>query len=316
MLSGLLPIAIAVLMLGLGLALTQDDFRRAVRSPRAVTACLACQLVLLPGVCFALVSTFGFDGPLAVGMVLVAAAPGGTTAGLFSHLAGGDVALNITLTAINSVLAVLTLPALVGLAATHFLPGGLGDIELGPGELASLWALILLPVATGMLVRSRRPALADRLGRPGKILSVVFLALMAVATVISEHAQLLGHLRQAGPAAAAFCVISLAVGYAVPRLVGVTGPQSAAVSLEIGVHNSGLAVAIALSPALASDSAFAVPAVTYAVLALPCGGATAFLLSWNRQRHGKAAHHDVLDAVLQEDTALRDEPAFRVERDG
>ncbi|MFI2352197.1 bile acid:sodium symporter family protein [Streptomyces sp. NPDC019443] len=314
LLSSLLPIAIVVLMLGLGLALTREDFRRALRSPRAVAVCLICQLVLLPGVCFALAHAFGLSGPSAVGMVLVAAAPGGTTAGLFSHMAGGDVALNITLTAVNSVLAVLTLPALVGLAAAHFLRGGLGDVELGLGELVSLWGLILLPVAAGMVVRGRRPALADRLTGKVKTLSGVFLAVMAVLAVLTERAELLGYLRQAGPATATFCVISLAVGYVVPRLLGVTGPQSAAISLDIGVHNSGLALAIALSPAMARDSTFAVPAITYAVVALPCAGIAAFLMS--RRRPGRTSHRDVPDAVLQEDLTLRDEAAFRIERDG
>ena len=314
LLSSLLPIAIVVLMLGLGLALTREDFQRALRSPRAVAVCLICQLVLLPGVCFALAHAFGLSGSAAVGMMLVAAAPGGTTAGLFSHLAGGDVALNITLTAINSVLAVLTLPALVGVAAAHFLPGGLGDVDLGLGELVSLWALILLPVAAGMVLRAKRPTWANRLGGPVKKLSGTFLALMAVLAVLTERSRLLGHLGEVGPAAATFCVISLTVGYTLPRLLGVTGPQSAAISLDIGVHNSGLALAIALSPAMAHDSTFAVPAVAYAVVALPCAGVAAFLMS-HRGRSG-TDHRNVRDVVLQEDVAFRDEPAFRIERDG
>ncbi|WP_317441126.1 bile acid:sodium symporter family protein [Streptomyces collinus] len=314
LLSGLLPIAIVVLMLGLGLALTREDFRRAVHSPRAVTVCLVCQSVVLPGVCFALAHAFGLSGPVAVGMMLVAAAPGGTTAGLFSHLAGGDVALNITLTAVNSVLAVFTLPALVGLAVAHFLPGGLGDVGLGLDELVSLWALILLPVAAGMTTRAMRPAWADRLAGPVKKLSGVFLALMAVLAVLTERSRILGQLGEAGPAATLFCVISLALGYAVPRLLGVTGAQSAAISMDIGVHNSGLALAMALGPAMAQDSAFAVPAVTYAVVALPCAGVAAFLMS--RRGPGGAAHRDVPDAVLQKDGAFRDEATLRVERDG
>src|SRR5574339_1173450 len=104
----LLPLALAIVMLGLGLSLTLDDFRRVGRQPRAVVVALGCQLVLLPALCFGLVLAFGLSPLLAVGMMLLAASPGGTTANLFSHLYGGDVALNITLTALNSVIAVAT----------------------------------------------------------------------------------------------------------------------------------------------------------------------------------------------------------------
>jgi BASS family bile acid:Na+ symporter len=314
LLSGLLPIAIVVLMLGLGLALTPADFGRAVRSPRAVAVCLFCQVLLVPAVCFALVSALGIGAPLAVGMMLLAATPGGTTAGLFSHLAGGDVALNITLTAVNSVLAVVTLPVLVNLSAAHFLRGGLGDLALGPGELASVWAVILIPVALGMLVRARRTALAERMDRPVKILSMAFLAILAAVTAAAER-DILEHLRQAGPAAALLCAISLAIGYGLPRLLGVSGPQAIASSMDIGIHNSGLAMAIALSPAMMGNPEFAVPAVAYAVITIPCAGVTALVLS--RTGRPRGAHHgDVPNPVLQEDLPLGDEPTPQVERDG
>src|SRR5215203_1432379 len=105
-----LPIALGIIMLGLGLGLTLEDFRRIGRYPKAAVLALLCQVLLLPAICFGLVLAFGLPPELAVGMMLLAASPGGTTANLFSHLFGGHVALNVTLTAINSVLAVLTLP--------------------------------------------------------------------------------------------------------------------------------------------------------------------------------------------------------------
>ena len=106
----LLPIALGLIMLGLGLSLTTGDFARVAKHPKAVGIALACQVLLLPVICFGLVQLFGLPPILAVGMMLLAASPGGTTANLYSHLFRGDVALNISLTAINSVLAVFTLP--------------------------------------------------------------------------------------------------------------------------------------------------------------------------------------------------------------
>src|ERR1041385_3063312 len=108
-----LPVALGIVMLGLGLSLTVADFTRVVRYPKATIVALVCQILVLPAVCLGLVRLFDLDPVLAVGMMVLAASPGGTTANLFSHLARGDVALNITLTAINSVLAVVTLPIVV-----------------------------------------------------------------------------------------------------------------------------------------------------------------------------------------------------------
>src|SRR4029453_5030432 len=108
-----LPIALGIIMLGLGLGLTLDDFRRVARYPQAAGLALMCQGVVLPALCFGLVVAFKLQPELAVGMMLLAASPGGTTANLYSHLFGGDVALNVTPTAIHSVLAVFTLPIIV-----------------------------------------------------------------------------------------------------------------------------------------------------------------------------------------------------------
>src|SRR3712207_1797316 len=115
-----LPIALAIIMFGLGLSLTPGDFARVARSPRAVVVALVTQVVVLPLVAFALVELFDLDPLLAVGVMLLAASPGGTTANLFSHLFRGDVALNVTLTAINSVLAAVSIPLVTNLAIAHF----------------------------------------------------------------------------------------------------------------------------------------------------------------------------------------------------
>ena len=130
-----LPVALALVMFGLGLTLTVTDFKRVLKYPKATAVALACQLVVLPAVCFGLVLAFDLQGALAVGMMLLVAAPGGITANLLSHLAGGDVALNITLTAINSMLSAFTLPVVVGLATWRFM-GDEASIGLQFGKFA------------------------------------------------------------------------------------------------------------------------------------------------------------------------------------
>src|SRR5215204_5950990 len=141
-----LPAALGIVMLGLGLGLTTADFNRVVDYPGAVFAALACQVVVLPLVCFGLVLAFDLPPLLAVGMMLLAASPGGTTANLYSHLFGGDVALNITLTAINSVLAVFTLPIIVNVSLAYFV-GGADTLGLQVSKVAQVFAIVLVPVA-------------------------------------------------------------------------------------------------------------------------------------------------------------------------
>ena len=129
-----LPIALAIIMFGLGLDLTLNDFRRVGRHPRAVAVALGCQLILLPAICFGLVVLLDLPALLGIGMLLLAASPGGTSANLFSHLFHGDVALNITLTAINSLIALFTLPLIVGFAIEYYDKGH--DVSLPFGEVS------------------------------------------------------------------------------------------------------------------------------------------------------------------------------------
>ena len=271
--SVLLPVALAVVMFGLGLSLTVEDFVRVRRHPAAVVVALVCQLVLLPAVCFGLVLLFGLPPLLAVGMMLLAASPGGTTANLFSHVFRGDVALNITLTAVNSVLAVVTLPLVANFAIGHFTTGGDG-LDLQFDKVVQVFAIVLIPVVLGMLVRRRSPGFADRMDRPVRIFSVVVLAGVIVATVVSERANLTTYLAATGLIALVFCVISLSLGYFAPRVFGIGHRQSIASAFEIGVHNSTLAITIAISVLGSTD--IAVPAAVYGVVMFP----VAALFGW------------------------------------
>jgi len=141
--------SLAIIMFGLGMSLTLHDFRRVADAPTVATVALAIQLLLVPGICFGLVVAFNLVPLLAVGMMLLAAAPGGTAANLYSHLAGGDIALNSTLTAINSVLSVITLPIVVNLSIIHFMGGGT-SIGLQQDKILQVVAVVLIPVAVEM----------------------------------------------------------------------------------------------------------------------------------------------------------------------
>ncbi|MPZ85546.1 MAG: bile acid:sodium symporter family protein [Actinophytocola sp.] len=279
-----LPIALGVIMLGLGLSLTVADFTRVLRYPRAAAVALGCQILVLPALCLGLVLLFDLEPVLAVGMMLLAASPGGTTANLFSHLARGDVALNITLTAINSVLAVVTLPIVVNLALAGFMEGE-DAIGLQPDKLVQVFAIVLIPVAIGMFLRHRAPGVADRLNRPVRIASVVVLVSVIAVAVYQERDNVLGYLRSVGLLALLLCVCGLAIGFYVPRLARVPRGQAVASSFEIGVHNSTLAITIALSPALLDSAEMAIPAAVYGIVMFLPAGLLAYALSrWQAER--------------------------------
>ena len=273
-----LPIALAIIMFGLGLSLTVDDFRRVATSPRAVVVALVLQILVLPAVAFGLVLAFDLEPLLAVGVMLLAASPGGTTANLLSHLFRGDVALNITLTAINSVLAAVTIPVITNLAIGYF--DADGTLGLQFGKVVQVIAIVIIPVVLGMIVRSRRPATAERADRPVRIFSIAVLVIVAVGAIIGERENVLDYLYSVGAVTGLFCLASLALGYWVSRLLRLNRPQSIAASMEIGVHNTTMALTIALS--VLGSVEVAIPAAVYSILMYILAPAFGFTISRGR----------------------------------
>ncbi len=276
-----LPLALGIIMFGLGLDLTPADFARVARRPRAAGVALGCQLLLLPAICFALVLLFRLPPILAVGMLLLAASPGGTTANLYSHLFRGDVALNISLTAINSVIAVVTLPVITNLAIAWFQPGDL-SVGLQFRKTLEVFLIVLAPVALGMTVRALKPGFAAAMDKPIRIASVAILVLVIAGSVASSFDLLASNVLLLGGVATTFCVLSLAVGYVVPRLLQIDRPQAVASAFEVGIHNATLAIVIAQG--VLQQPEMSLPAAVYGVLMFPI--AALFGLWITRRRPG------------------------------
>jgi BASS family bile acid:Na+ symporter len=257
-----LPLALGIIMFGLGLSLTVADFRRVAQHPKVVVIALGCQLLLLPLVCFGLVTVFDLPPLLAIGMMLLAASPGGTSANLFSHLFRGDVALNVTLTAVNSVISTVTLPLITNIAIDYYDRDDTVGLQFG--KVLEVFAIVLVPVAIGMLVRAKAAAFAERMDRPVRIGSAVILAVLVIGILLSERDNVSGYLADVGLAAAAFCAVSLVTGYAVPRAAGVRDDQAIACSMEIGVHNGTLAIYVAVE--VLDSTEISVPAAVYSII--------------------------------------------------
>ncbi len=277
----LLPAALGVIMLGLGLTLTLDDFRRVVAFPRAVFVGLSCQMLVLPLVCFAVAKAFALPPEFAVGLMLLSASPGGATANLFSHLAHGDVALNITLTAVNSVLSLFSLPFIVNFALERFMGEG-KMIPLQFGKVLQVFAIVLIPVAIGMAIRAANAPFARKLEKPIRVISATVLLVVICGAIIKERARVLEYLQLVGAAAFTFNVVSMAIGFFVPLAFKLPRRQAIAIGMEIGVHNGTLAIAIASSPLLLNNSLMAIPAAIYSLIMFFTASAFGFLVSRRR----------------------------------
>jgi BASS family bile acid:Na+ symporter len=251
-----LPLALAVIMATLGLSLTVADFRRVVRQPRAVLIGLANLLVVSPLLAFAAAEVFGLDPILAVGLVLLGASPGGTLANLLTHLARGETALSVTMTAVSSVAAVVTVPLYLGLAIDHF-DAGLGDEVSMGGIVLKVLFITVVPLSLGMLYRSRRPERAVALEPRVKKLALVIFVLVVAGAVVSEFDAVRDSIGAVAFAALALNVAAMSVSFGVARLARLGDRRATAIAMELGVHNSTLTITVAagIHPELAIPGA-------------------------------------------------------------
>ena len=258
----LLLLALALVMFGLGLSLSLDDFKRLREHPRSVVLALGLQTLLLPAAAYGLILLFGMEPVYAVGLMLLAASPGGVSANLFSHLFGGNVAMNISLTAVNTVLSIASLPLIANWAIATFMQSG-QVVPLQFGKVLEVVGVILVPVIIGMVVRSKAPGFSDRMGQPMKAFSALVLAAFALLAIVKEWTALTASFASLGPLVLVFNLISLLMGYYLSRAAGLNKSMSTAISFEIGIHNSTLAIYVALS--VLGNLQLALPAALYSV---------------------------------------------------
>lgn len=279
-LPALLLGALALVMLGLGLSLTVQDFVRLREHPRGVVLALLLQMLVLPAAAVALIVLMGVQPLYAVGLLLLAASPGGVSANLFSHLFGGNVAMNISLTAINTLLSIVSLPLIANWAIASYLQSG-QVVPLQLGKVLEVVSVVLVPVLIGMVVRRRHPACSERMGPPMKVFSAVVLAAFSLIAIAKEWAALTESFSSLGPVVLAFNLVSLLAGYYLSRAAGLEKSMATAVSFEIGIHNSTLAIFVAMS--VLGNMPLALPAAIYSVSMYLTATAFGF---WVRRRAG------------------------------
>lgn len=259
-----LPIAIAIIMCGIGLTLSGEDFRRIGRRPKPVAIGLLGHYLLLPALGFAVAWLFPDSLEFAVGFVLVAACPSGSSSNALTYLARGNVALAVTLTVISALVTFVSVPLLVNLALEWF-GGESRQIRLPVGQtVMHLAALVLVPVLLGMGVRRIAPGFALRVEPWVSRFALLLLLLLIVAIAVTQFDVLRRHFGELGPAALAMGAAAIGGGFALARISGLDLRDSITVGMEVGVQNSTLAIVIALT--LLNSPQIAVPAATYGLL--------------------------------------------------
>lgn len=276
-----LPLALGIIMLGMGMTLTLDDFKRVFVSPKAVLLGLANQLLLLPLLGILIIWAFGLDGTMAVGVMLLALCPGGATSNIISHLAKADLALSISLTAISSTVTNFSIPILLNMALFHFM-GGAEAVQLPIGKtIVQIFAVTILPVAIGMVIKDRLPQFTEKSLKAVNIMSAVFFVLILLLAILKERANIVPYFQQAGIPALVLNAGAMFLGYFSGLTFALQFKQRVAIAIETGIQNGTLAIAIALSPVMLNNTEMAIPAAIYSLIMFVTASA---VVMWSRSR--------------------------------
>lgn len=265
-----LPLSLFIIMLGMGLSLVVDDFLRVFKYPKAVAIGLTNQLILLPIIGFLIASNFGLTPMFAVGIMIIAACPGGVTSNLITHVAKGDTALSITMTALASFVTVFTIPLIINFGLVEFM-GESQTIKLPLLEtMGKIIIITIFPVALGMLIRMKKPDFAIKMERPSRIASTIIFIVILVAIIIAERERLIEYFVELSGATLALNVATMLLGYIAARIFKLNVKQSLSITIESGIQNGTLAIVIAES--ILNQAEMALPAGVYSILMFVTGG--------------------------------------------
>jgi bile acid:Na+ symporter, BASS family len=258
-----LPLALAFIMFALGLGLVTNDFYHIVRRPKDFLVGAFSQMVLLPAVAFLLVMVWPLSPELAVGVMIIAAAPGGVTSNLITAFARGDVALSISLTAVTSLLSFVTIPFVVAFAHQQLVGGGTGDVSI-LGTAVSVFLIVAVPVLLGMAVRRFAGAFALRFEPMARRVSIILFVLVLLGAILQERENIVAYFAEAGLVTLVLNVVMMALAFCLATLLGSGPRQRIAICIECGLQNGTLAITVATL--LFGGGAYVIPAATYSLI--------------------------------------------------
>lgn len=259
-----LPVSLFIIMIGIGMTLTPRDFRQVAVYPRGIIVGTIAQILVMPALAFLIIAVFNLSPMIAVGLVVIAACPGGTTSNLFALMARGNVALSIVLTVLANLITIVSLPLFTNLALDLYM--GENEAIRLPVErtIMTLGLIVLLPITIGMVLRNYFPEKSQKAEGIVSIFGGVVLAALVVALVYGVRDQLGELLSQAGPAAIALNLAGIAIGLGISRMSGLTQRESMAVAVELGIKNGTIGLLVTLN--LLQSETMSVPSAVYGVL--------------------------------------------------
>lgn len=266
-----LPISLFIIMAGMGLTLTLADFTREAKAPRGVLIGSVAQLLLMPALGFLIVAGLGLNPSIAVGIIIIAACPGGATSNVIAFLASGNVALSIALTAIASLATIVTLPLYVNLGLGWQL-GTEADLRMPVLKtIVMLFSIILIPVALGMLIKAKAPAFASKAEKAVNIFGALVLLALIVLITYSVRDRIVSLVIQSGIACAALNLGGIMLGWLVSRIGGLSYKDALTVSVELGIKNATIGMLVAVT--LLNTPEMAMPSAVYGLLMYAFGAA-------------------------------------------
>ncbi len=271
----ILAVSLIIIMFGMGLSLTLQDFQLIFKKPKPIIVGLINQLLFLPLIGLGLTTIFSVSNEIAVGIMILAACPGGPTSNLITHLAKGDTALSVSLTAISSIISIITIPFVVNFGLEFHLSEG-QVIQLDVIKtIAQIFVIVLIPVSIGMFINAKSPGFAAKMDKPVRVASSIVLGLVIVGIILKEKAHMTSYFEQAGVISLCLNVASMSVGYLSAKLFSISKKQAISISIETGIQNGTMAIMIATT--LLGNTAFAVAPAIYSILMFFTGGAIIFL---------------------------------------
>ena len=239
-----LPVSLAIIMLSLGIGLTTADFARVFRMPKAFVIGAISQVVLVPLCAYAIARTFGLAPELALGVMLLSLCPGGVTSNMISKMARGDVALSVSLTAVVSLLSILTVPVIAAWAVTHFL-GDEGPAVSVTSLAFAMFLITTLPVLIGVATRHYAPSFAVRIEPVLSLIAMVLFVIIVIAALAGNWSVFVENLPTLGPALISLNALLMLLGFGIAVLAGLAVFSAKTVSIETGIQNATLGITLA-----------------------------------------------------------------------
>ena len=262
--TAILAISLIIIMLGMGLSLTVKDFTAVFVRPKAIFIGLFSQLIILPVIGFSLINVYELSDNIAVGVIILAACPGGPTSNLITHLAKGDLALSVSLTAISSLLTLISIPFIINLGLQQVLGEGT-VIQLNVIQtVAQILIIVIIPVGIGMLLNAKKHEFALKMLEPVRKASAVVFILVVVGIIIKERSTIITHFEQAGLVTLTLNLLTMAVGFMLGYLGQLNLRQRVSIAIESGIQNGTLGISIAT--VLLSNTGYAVSSAVYGLI--------------------------------------------------